>query len=138
MNTVMEKRIWNYQTDSFRVVHHARYLEIMEEARWAYCHENNLIEPFHQEGMSHVIVNINIDYFHSASFNDVIIVDTALYKVTEKSIIFRQTIRKDDRTIVRAGLTNVYLNRKGEVLPVHQMAFFWDDLRIMIAKGNHD
>ena len=137
MNTVMEKRVWNYQTDSFQMVHHARYLEIMEEARWTYCHENDLIEPFHQVGISHVIVNINIDYFHSTAFNDVIIVDTALYKVTEKSIIFRQTITKDDRTIVRADLTNVYFRGRGKVIPVYEMAPFWDDLKILIDNGNH-
>ena len=133
MNTVMEKRVWNYQTDSFKIVHHARYLEIMEEARWTYCHENDLIEAFYQQGISHVIVNIHIDYLHSAAFNDLIIVDTALYKVTKKSIVFRQTnTRKMIRTIVRADITNVYFRGKGKVIPVYEMAPFWDDLKIMI------
>jgi len=137
MNTVMEKRVWNYQTDSFKIVHHARYLEIMEEARWAYCHENDLVESFYRQGISHVIVNINIDYLHSAAFNDVIVVDTALYKVTKKSIVFRQTITKDDRTIVQADISNVYLRGKREVISVNEMTPFWDDLNNMIDKGNH-
>ena len=50
MKTAVEKRVMNYQTDSFGIVHHARYLEIMEEARWLYCYENNLMEAFHQKG----------------------------------------------------------------------------------------
>lgn len=57
MKTAIEKRMMNYQTDSFGIVHHARYLEIMEEARWLYCYENNLMEAFHQKGIFHVMVN---------------------------------------------------------------------------------
>jgi len=43
MKTAIDKRMMNYQTDSFGIVHHARYLEIMEEARWLYCYENKLL-----------------------------------------------------------------------------------------------
>ncbi|MDX2501228.1 MAG: hotdog domain-containing protein [Deltaproteobacteria bacterium] len=43
MKTQIQKQIMNYQTDSFGIVHHARYLEILEEARWQYCYENHLI-----------------------------------------------------------------------------------------------
>ncbi len=53
MKTAIEKRMMSYQTDSFGIVHHARYLEIMEEARWLYCYENNLMEAFHQKGIIH-------------------------------------------------------------------------------------
>lgn len=70
MKTAIEKRMMSYQTDSFGIVHHARYLEIMEEARWLYCYENNLMEAFHQKGIIHVIVNINIDYKDSVRFGD--------------------------------------------------------------------
>ena len=48
MKTAIEKRMMSYQTDSFGIVHHARYVEIMEEARWLYCYENNLMEAFHK------------------------------------------------------------------------------------------
>jgi acyl-CoA thioesterase FadM len=53
VKTAIEKRMMSYQTDSFGIVHHARYLEIMEEARWLYCYENNLMEAFHQKGIIH-------------------------------------------------------------------------------------
>ena len=42
MKTSIEKRMMSYQTDSFGIVHHARYLEMMEEARWEYVYENML------------------------------------------------------------------------------------------------
>ena len=42
MKTAIEKRMMSYQTDSFGIVHHARYLEMMEEARWENVYENML------------------------------------------------------------------------------------------------
>ena len=71
MKTAIEKRMMNYQTDSFGIVHHARYLEIMEEARWLYCYENNLMEAFHQKGIFRVMVNKS-----ASSFLDITIVST--------------------------------------------------------------
>ena len=43
MKTNIGTQIMNYLTDSFGIVQHARYLEILEEARWQYCYENHLI-----------------------------------------------------------------------------------------------
>ena len=138
MNTFIKKRVWNYQTDSFKIVHHARYLEILEEARWAYCYENNLIEPFDKQGISHVIVNINIDYLNSAAFGDLIGVDTSLFKVSQKSITFRQIISRDNQAIVNAEITNVYLGGvEGTVIPVHEMVSFWDDLKTLWENRSH-
>jgi len=137
MNTFLEKRVWNYQTDSFQIVHHARYLEILEEARWGYFYDNNLIAHFHEKNISHVIVNITIDYLNSAAFNDVINVETGLLKVSQKSITFRQTISKDKKEIVNANLTNVYLNNEGKVIPVHEMVLLWDDIKKILDNGSH-
>lgn len=107
MKTAIEKRVMNYQTDSFGIVHHARYLEIMEEARWLYCYENNLMEPFHRKGISHVVVNISIDYKGSVRFGEMIRIETEVFRVTEKSAVFRQVVSRDGRKLVVAEITNV-------------------------------
>jgi len=85
MKTILEKRVMNYQCDSFGILHHARYLEMMEEARWGYFLENNLMDAFHQRGIYHVIVNINIDYKGSARFGDRVTIDTDIGSISEKS-----------------------------------------------------
>ena len=97
----------NFQTDSFGIVHHARYLELMEEARWQYCHENNLMAAFHQKEIYHVIVNINIEYKNSARFGDLVDIETEVCGTTDKTVVFRQVVSNRDRTLVVAELTNV-------------------------------
>ncbi|MCP4138173.1 MAG: YbgC/FadM family acyl-CoA thioesterase [bacterium] len=129
MNTVFEKRILNFHLDSFKIVHHARYLEIPEEARWFYCYENNLIDAFHSRGIYHVIVNINIDYRSSAAFGDVISVTTGLHQAAEKSVCFKQTIYNNKELLIDAEITNVFMySSNNKVIPIQEMADFWEDL----------
>jgi thioesterase-3 len=130
VKTAIEKRMMSYQTDSFGIVHHARYLEIMEEARWLYCYENNLMEAFHQKGIIHVIVNINIDYKDSVRFGDMITIETEVFGVTEKSVIFRQVVSRDAQRLVVADITNVFM-RKGNhsVMKVVELKAFWEELK---------
>jgi thioesterase-3 len=129
VKTNIEKQIMNYQIDSFGIVHHARYLEILEEARWLYCHDNHLMGPFHKEGIYHVVVNINMDYKGSARFGDRITIETGVSRVTEKSVIIRQVVSCDDQHLVVADITNVFMrNADNRVVPVKELAEFWQDL----------
>lgn len=129
MKTEMQKRIINFQVDSFNMVHHARYLELMEEGRWLYCYENNLMGHFMSMGIYHVVANINIDYRSSTTCGDLITVATELTGVTHKSVLFTQTVFRE-RTILAAGeITNVFLRKPGNVIiNVKDMAPFWDDI----------
>jgi thioesterase III len=130
VRTKIAKRMMNYQTDSFGMVHHARYLEMMEEARWLYCYENNLMESFHQENIYHVIVNININYKNSARFGDLITIETEVFRVTEKSVIFRQVVSRDGQTLVVAEIANVFMRKADHsVIKVEDMVAFWEDLK---------
>lgn len=131
MKTVMQKMIMNYQTDSFNIVHHARYLELLEEGRLMYCFENNLINEFHNKGIYHVIVNINIDYRSSATFGDLVTVSTELSKVTERSILFKQTVLRNKIILVEADITNVFLHKiNNSIISAKEMESFWDDLKL--------
>ena len=130
MKTAIEKRMMNYQTDSFGIVHHARYLEIMEEARWRYCYENNLMEPFHKKGIFHVVVNISIDYKGSVRFGEMIRIETEVFRVTEKSVVFRQVVSRDGQKLVVAEITNVFMRKPDHsVIKAGEMKSFWEDLK---------
>jgi len=135
MKTVMNKQVMNYQTDSFGIVHHARYLEMMEEARWLYCYENELMDPYHERGIIHVIVNINIDYQNSARIGDELDIQTELLRVTEKSVVFRQAVYRKEKLLVQADLTNVYLNQSDHsTIKAADMIDFWPELKMAIDK----
>jgi len=132
MKTVIQKRIMNFQLDSFNMVHHARYLEFMEEGRWMYCYENNLMDEYDNRGIYHVVVNININYRLSATIGDLITINTELSRITEKSVIFKQTALKDENVLVMADITNVFLNATSNaVIPAKEMASFWGDIALL-------
>lgn len=48
METETIIKIRGYHIDHFGHVNHARYIEFLEEARWAYMDTRNLIELFHR------------------------------------------------------------------------------------------
>jgi len=126
----------NFQTDSFGIVHHARYLEILEEGRWLYCHENQLIEPFHKKGIYHVVVNININYKGSARFGDPVTIETEVFGVTDKSVIIRQVVSCRDQTLAVADITNVFMKKAdNRVVTVAELGEFWHHLQTAEFQG---
>jgi len=121
----------NFQLDSFNMVHHARYLEFMEEGRWLYCYENKLMDEYVNRAIYHVVVNININYRSSATLGDLITITTELSKMTEKSVIFKQTVLRDETILIVADIVNVYLNKSNNaIIPAQEMTAFWEDLRL--------
>ena len=120
----------NYQCDSFGILHHARYLEIMEQARWVYFHENDLMDAMHERGIYHVIVNINIDYMGSARFGDQITIETDIGSTSAKSIVFRHQIMRQDSIIAQAGISNVFMKTvDNAIVWADEMKEFWEDIK---------
>lgn len=129
MKTIFERKIMSFHTDTFGVVHHARHLEILEEARWHYCDENKLMQEYHQRKIIHLIANINIDYKSSAHLGDLVRVESEVFRVTEKSVVYRQTLSCHDKVLAIAEITNVYLFAEDrKTVPVESMKGFWSDL----------
>jgi YbgC/YbaW family acyl-CoA thioester hydrolase len=129
MKTEFQKLIMNYHLDSFGIVHHGRYLELFEEGRWHYCYENGLIEKFHIRNIYHVVAGLSVKYRVSASFGDKITIETAVEKVTERSITFRQIASKNNKIITSANITNVFLRGKdNKVVNTTELKQFWNDL----------
>jgi thioesterase-3 len=129
MRTVFERRIMNYQLDSFGVVHHARYLELLEEGRWLYCYGNGLVEQFLARGLGHAVVNITVDYRAGAGFGDTVRIETEVARVGERSVVFGQTVLRDCAVLAEARITNVFFRVPGkDVVPVGELEEFWTDL----------
>jgi YbgC/YbaW family acyl-CoA thioester hydrolase len=56
-------------------------------------------------------VNINIDYKDSVRFGDMITIETEVFRVTEKSVTFRQVVSRDEQRLVVAEITNVFMRK---------------------------
>jgi YbgC/YbaW family acyl-CoA thioester hydrolase len=72
MKTTTEITIRNYHIDHFGHVNHARYVELLEEARWRYLEENKLLNPIHQIEAFHVVAEIVIKYLNEARIGDLL------------------------------------------------------------------
>ena len=78
VSSVIVLKVRGYHVDVFGHVNHARYLEFLEEARWAFFEEwPALTAALHARGIIHVVVNINIDYKSQATVGDLLRIETA-------------------------------------------------------------
>lgn len=64
----------------------------MEEGRWSYFEEKNLLHIFQEKRIIHAVVNININYKKSAKVGDVLIIVTDLLKAGKNSFTMFQKI----------------------------------------------
>ena len=123
MKTMVKIKIRGYHIDHFQHVNNARYLEFLEEGRWHYSEKNNLISIFHQKGISHVTVNININYKRSAVVGEVLRIETSVIRKNRKSVTMLQQVflNNTDILIADAQVTNVFLHIKsGNVMRINE------------------
>ncbi len=113
-----EIRIRGYHTDLYQHVNNARYLEFLEEGRWQLLEDHMNLEKFMNDGFRFFIVNINISYKSQVKVNDVIIIQSGLGKIGNKSVVFKQRIfNKTTRIVcVEADITFVIAGNNGKPL----------------------
>lgn len=111
--------IRGYHLDGYQHVNNARYLEFLEEDRWA-CMEEELTY-FTEQDILWVIVNININYQKAALFGQHLLVSTTVNKIGNKSGVLTQVIscKKTKDIIADAQITFVLLDAKdNKALPI--------------------
>ena len=93
MPSSIKIKVRGYHLDGFGHVNHARYMELMEEARWDYfdVHED-IKNVLHQQGIAHATVNININYHKEARLADALCLETNVKSATRNSMTFEQKI----------------------------------------------
>lgn len=105
-------RVRGYHLDGYGHVNNARYLEFMEEGRWAFFDEHPaLMKELHAAGRAFVVVNLNIDYRAAAVQGDDLVVMTGIIDVGDRSAVCHHQIRQQDgRLVAQADLTFVLLD----------------------------
>ncbi len=84
MKAVTEITVRNYHIDNFGHVNHARYVELLEEARWRYLEENHLLGPIHSVNAFHVVAEIVIQYRRAAHIGDILHIETHIDRRSEQ------------------------------------------------------
>ncbi|MCE8026917.1 MULTISPECIES: acyl-CoA thioesterase [Halomonadaceae] len=106
-------RVRGYHLDGYGHVNNTRYLEFLEEGRWAYFDEHpELSTSFQRAGIGLVAVNINIDYCAAAVAGDDLEVHSRLSAIGNRSGKMTQEIHRssDDTLVSRATITFVLLD----------------------------
>lgn len=113
MTKEIEIKVRGYHLDMFSHVNNARYLEFLEEARWAHFEQSGFtIKEFVKRGTSMVVANINIAYKYPAGFGDILQIKTGLGEIRNRSGIIHQTITlKGTQTpVVEAEIVFVFID----------------------------
>lgn len=103
-----------YHLDMYGHVNNARYLEFLEEGRWATLVDTSTMQIFEEKGWAFFIVNINISYKSPATFGDVLTISVDPDKQGNTSLSLRQEIRnkKTGALVVEAFVTYVIFDSK--------------------------
>lgn len=71
-------KIRSFQTDSFGHVNNARYLELLEEARWQFAEHHGLVDLLKEENLGFIIMEMNLRFRLPVLEGDTIQVSTSL------------------------------------------------------------
>ncbi|WP_137170066.1 thioesterase family protein [Marinomonas sp. FW-1] len=125
-------KVRGYHLDLFQHVNNARYLEFIEEGRWAFFDEFFERDDWMQEDFVWPVVNININFKSEANFGDLLEVQTHYTKIGNRSITMKQTIVKlpANEIVVEADVTYVCFSKAAKsAIP------FPDDIRQKVEQS---
>ena len=86
----MNIRVRNYHLDGYGHVNNARYLEFLEEARWTFFQEHDLLSEL--KGIMLVVARVDIRYRRPAVDGDILRFEGRLKELTSRHIILTQNI----------------------------------------------
>ena len=131
MRTSTQIRIRNYHIDHFGHVNHARYLELLEEARWRYLEDNNLLDAIHRLEAIHVVSEINIQYRKAANIGNMLHIHTQIIRRSRHSFEVEQiaSINQSNTPAIEAIITNVFVDKRGRPQKIcNNILDAWPDL----------
>jgi thioesterase-3 len=114
MAHTIEIKVRGYHLDLFGHVNNARYLEFLEEGRWAIFETATDLQEIALKGYAFTVVNININYRRPALMSQVLCVETDLARWNRRSAVIHQvvTLKGSDTVIAEADVTFVMVDVK--------------------------
>ena len=104
-------KVRGYHLDIYGHVNNARYLEFLEEARWALMDEYQAFAELARQGYALVVVNINIDYRQPATFGQTLEIRSYLAHLGTRSARLLQRITRASTLVAEAEITFVVLDQ---------------------------
>ncbi|MBI2541943.1 acyl-CoA thioesterase [Candidatus Woesearchaeota archaeon] len=111
----VEHRVIYGDTDAGQVVYYANYFRWFESGRREIFRSLKIgYNALSERGIITPVVEAHCNYFHPARYDDVVIVETNITEIKEKSVKFEHKVyRKKDKKLLAAGYTvNVFVDWK--------------------------
>lgn len=102
-------KVRGYHLDLYGHVNNARYLELLEEGRWAAFDGRASFEEWEQKGLAFFVVNININYRAPAALGQVLEIRTVLDHLSEHSATLRQEVVEPSHDLLVADATVTFV-----------------------------
>ncbi len=112
MKSEIELIVRGYHLDVYAHVNNARYVEFLEEGRWASIDDSKAVRDLMKKGYAFTVVNINISYLAPAVLGDVLLLQTGVKEVGNKKIVLFQKMYKKSsmEAVVDAEVTFVMVD----------------------------
>lgn len=108
-------RVYYEDTDMGGIVYHANYLRYIERARSDWVRQlGNDQNAMRDGGLVWVVRRIEAEYLSTARFEDELIVESTVRKVTPARLVMDQVVTRAGTPIFTAVVTAVCMNSKGQ------------------------
>ena len=111
----IEHRVIYGDTDAGQVVYYANYFRWFESGRRELLRIMGInYNALDKRGIITPVVEAHCNYFHPARYDDMVVVETSIPEVKDKSIKFAYKIfRKEDQKLLASGHTvNVFVDKE--------------------------
>lgn len=108
-------RVYYEDTDMGGIVYHANYLRYIERARSDWVRQlGNDQNAMRDGGLVWVVRRIEAEYLSTARFEDELIVESTVRKVTPARLVMDQVVTRAGTPIFTAVVTAVCMNSRGQ------------------------
>ncbi len=111
-----EHRVSFYETDAMGVVHHSNYLRFFEISRVSWLEEHDRpYTDYLADGLHFAVTRIEVDYHHSARFDDRLRITTWLEWVRGASLRMAYRVECGEDTLATGATEHAAINDAGRV-----------------------
>ena len=128
-------KVHGFHLDLYQHVNNARYLEFLEDARWAMFEQCALVPLMVERALGAHIVHMDLSFKAPATLYDTLKITSYVSRIGNKSYVIRQEIvnQKTDTLVLEANITSCIVDNntkksiviEGEVL--EGIKFFQQD-----------
>jgi len=122
-------RVRYADTDKMGIVYYGTYPVYFEIGRSEYMREKGFVyRNFEEQGYHLVVVNLEVKYYNSATYDDLLIVRTSISELKSRGITFCYEIYKDGTLVVEGKTKHICTNseRKSSSMPPHLLKILKD------------